>query len=227
MDYNAAVAGHKGCSIITHPDDVVGNGRKRQWILDNVVEDSDPFVFLCDDNVTDLYDRGHFTERMAKIIVDRDVIEALIYKVYDVAKQLGTNLFGFASIWDESYFYDSNTWHFGRYINGFNMGIIGREQQFDKRNVAKEDFDFFLQTIYRHRFAVQYDRYGFRKYGHFVTSGGLTTVRNLQTELADIARLQRRFGKSIVCLATKRAAGRKGQVGKGNAGNRLSIKLPF
>lgn len=82
-------------------------------------------------------------------------------------------------------------------INGFAMGIIKDGQRFDPRLVVKQDYDFFLMSLYWKRFIWRDDRYAFLA-KHYTNKGGLCAHRSINKEIECIKILQQKFGKHVV-----------------------------
>jgi len=82
-------------------------------------------------------------------------------------------------------------------INGFAMGIIKDGQRFDPRLLVKQDYDFYLMSLFWKRFIWRDDRYCFEA-KHYTNKGGLYTHRSCSKEVECIKILQHKYGKRVV-----------------------------
>lgn len=189
-------------AIIPHPNTVYGMGQKRQWILDNFQED---IIFMADDDIDCLIymggEQGH-TGGLRTKIKDPDHIWEVILNTAGIARDFGTNLFGFNEIPDIRKFDYINPFSTRDRINGFAMGIIKDGQRFDPRLIVKQDYDFFLMSLYWKRFIWRDDRYGFQA-KHYTNKGGLYTHRSTNKEIECIKILQQKFGHVVGTVKDK------------------------
>lgn len=180
-------------NIVAHPDNVFGMGQKRQWILDNF---KDEIIFMADDDLEHLVFMGHADINYKKIKDPIHVWE-IVLNTANIARNIGTNLFGFNEIPDRRKFDYLAPFSTRDRINGFQMGIIKDGQRFDPRLVVKQDYDFYLMTLYWKRFIWRDDRYCFAA-KHYTNKGGLYTHRSCSKEIECIKILQQKFGKKVV-----------------------------
>jgi hypothetical protein len=183
--------------IVGHPEDVYGMGQKRQWILDNF---EDEIIFMADDDISFLCymgdgDEGSGGHRIR--IKDPGHIWEVVMNTAAIARSLGTNLFGFNEIPDLRKFNYIDPFSTRDRINGFAMGIIKDGQRFDPRLVVKQDYDFFMMSLYWKRFIWRDDRYSFVA-KHYTNKGGLCAHRSTSKEIECIKILQEKFGSQYV-----------------------------
>jgi len=187
---------HEG--VIAHPDAVHGMGEKRQWILDNFKE---KIIFMADDDNACLQYMGDVSDPRTgyvyKKITDPDYIWEVLLNTAGIARDLGTNLFGFNELPDKRKFDYIFPFSTRKRINGFAMGIIKDGQRFDPRLVVKQDYDFFLMSLYWKRFVWRDDRYCFLA-KHYTNAGGLCGHRSISKEIECIQILQKKFGPHVV-----------------------------
>jgi len=191
---------HDDSMLVAHPDSVYGLGEKRQWMLDNIPCD-DRIVFMADDDLVKFqWLGGHegYTGGIKRTLHDPNHVWEVILNTAHICRDLGTSMFGFGEYADIRKFnYPSPFSTRGR-INGFSMGIINDGQvRFDPRLVVKQDFDFFLMTLYWKRFIWRDDRYAFVA-KHYTNSGGLAAHRSIDMETRCIRIVQEKFGEHIV-----------------------------
>lgn len=183
--------------IISHPDTIYGMGQKRQWILDNF---NDEIIFMADDDIDCLVymggEIGH-TGGLRTKVKDPEYIWEVLLNTACIARDIGTNLFGFNEISDIRKFDYMHPFSTRDRINGFSMGVIKDGQHFDPRLVVKQDYDFFLMSLYWKRFIWRDDRYAFLA-KHYTNKGGLYSHRSTNKEIECIKILQQKFGKHVV-----------------------------
>ena len=183
--------------VVPHPDSVYGMGQKRQWILDNFDED---IIFMADDDIDSLIymggEEGVNGGLRTKIRAPRHIWEVVL-NTASIARDIGTNLFGFNEIPDIRKFDYIDPFTTRDRINGFAMGVIKDGQRFDPRLVVKQDYDFFLMSLYWKRYIWRDDRYGFLA-KHYTNKGGLCAHRSTNKEIECIKILQQKFGKHVV-----------------------------
>jgi hypothetical protein len=184
-------------AVVPHPDSVHGMGEKRQWILDHFEEE---IIFMADDDISYLCYMGKGDASVGGVydkITDPDHIWDVLQNTANIARDLGTNLFGFNEIPDKRKFDYIDPFSTRDRINGFAMGIIKDGQRFDPRLVVKQDYDFFLMTLFWKRFVWRDQRYCFVA-KHYTNKGGLCDHRSTSKEIECIKILQQKFGKQVV-----------------------------
>ena len=176
---------------LVHPPDLVGMGRKRQWVLEHVETEA---VFMIDDDVTGLY--CQVGER-ARLILDPDAIWQVLQNAARITMGIGTVCFGFSHTKDVRHFRGTHPFSFTGYVNGFAMGILGREIAFDTELDTKQDIDFSLQVLLKKRILWRDLRFAFKNSGWFKRTGGMAGIRTAETVARDIARLKSKWGDAI------------------------------
>lgn len=180
-------------NVVVHPDSVYGMGQKRQWILDNF---NDEIIFMADDDLLHLVYMGRADVNYQKIRDPEHIWDIILNTAY-IARDIGTNLFGFNEIPDRRKFDYIFPFSTRDRINGFQMGIIKDGQRFDPRLVVKQDYDFYLMSLFWKRFIWRDDRYCFEA-KHYTNKGGLYTHRSCSKEIECIKILQQKFSKQVV-----------------------------
>lgn len=218
---NAAFAGDGRPRIVTHPDTVRGLTPKLNWIFDHV-HDDEAIVFI-DDDITSV--QRTFTEPGEESTIrDPQLIADIIRKTFILARDIGAFYFG----WEASngalrYYTGLKPFMLTGYINGCAMGFrTGHGLRFDERIVAKNDFDMAAQNAHRHRACFKNTRYTFCQKETFVGRGGQAAHRNSDTEKADVARLQKKWGPIF------KRGGQSGTRKRDYAGAvKITMHLPF
>lgn len=180
-----------GVHVLAHPSDLLGMGRKRQWVLDHVDAET---VFMVDDDVTGLYCLvGH----QYRPIRDPFSIYNVVEQAARVAGEIGTGLFGFAHTADVRHFRAQSPFGFSGYINGFSFGVIGRRFRFDQFLDTKQDIDFSLQVLLHDRILWRDERFAFKNSKWFKRVGGMAGIRTAETVARDVARLRLKWGGAV------------------------------
>lgn len=143
-----------GLPIVTTPDDVIGMGRLRNWVLDNFKEE---ILVMVDDDVTGV---RLVADLICKEMRDPEIAYQLIVATAICAKDAGVGVFGWNQQWDvrkyrAEYPFRLNTWAGGV------IDIIGRDIRFLERNMFKVDVDFFLEQLLQKRIVWIESRFSF------------------------------------------------------------------
>ena len=187
-----------GVKILQHSADLLGMGKKRQWILDNV--DSE-IIFMCDDDVTGLW---CIVGSRARPIEGPDAIMAILKNSAIIAKGLGTSLFGFGHTVDTRHFQSFRPFTFSGYINGFAFGVVGRDIRFDPKLDTKQDIDFSLQVLLKKRVLWKDNRFAFKNSGWFRRTGGMADIRTAASDEKNIEYLKKKWGDAVEIQHYKR-----------------------
>ena len=184
--------------LLKHPASIKGLGKVRQWILDTL---PDECVFQVDDDVSGL---GCCVGNRWRPIEEPEAIQALIDTTAEVAKGIGTSVFGFAHTVDTRHSRSNSPFTFTGYANGFSLGIIGRKLRFDPTLDTKQDIDYSLQALYRDRVIWRDLRFGFKCSGWFQRPGGNATIRTSETLEKNVRRLKQKWGDAVSIEHSKR-----------------------
>lgn len=141
--------------IITIPDDVKGLGRVRNWVLDNFPEET---IIMLDDDITHCY---CFTGKLTREIKDKEAVVEILVNDAIMAKDLGTNVFGYNQT-DIRKYRGQEPFRLNSWVGGV-IGVIGRDQRF-RDDPFKVDVDFCLQTLMNRRVVWCDDRFGFAQF---------------------------------------------------------------
>lgn len=189
--------------VVGVPDRIQGITPTRNFILDYARDLGERFVVQTDD------DAKHFTyfeadTKAPGLIVPDDRKLAIFEQHFEMCVDLGTNLFGFQVSYDPKFYREYSPFSFTSVIVGNFMGIVEDGQRFDERLKLKEDYDFSLQSLYRHRRILRNNKYAWAV-EHHDTTGGCKAYRGFDTESAAIKTLQAKWGRKIVSVHPKKA----------------------
>lgn len=175
----------------------------RNYILDYARKWDIRRVIQADD------DARHFTyfqgdAKTPGIRVPDDRKLDLFNQFFEMAEDLGTNLWGFQVSYDPKFYREFTPFSFTSPVVGNFMGIIEDGQRFDERLKLKEDYDFSLQSLHKYRRILRVNKYSWAVH-HHETDGGCKTYRAFDTESQAIKILQKKWGSKIVSLHPKKA----------------------
>lgn len=170
--------------VLAHPDVVVGIGRTRQWILDNVPGD----IFILDDDISHVWSNVGQTGRR---IVGHENIAQVIENAAEIARVAGAPVFGFNQAWDVRKFSPFDPFSFSGWI-GTAIGFIGRDIRYDENLKTQADVDFCLRALLERRKVFIDKRFAFACQ-RFNNSGGSAGVRDFGTYKAQVTTVCERW----------------------------------
>ena len=141
-------------NLLVHPDEVVGIGPLRQWILDNV---DDEIVVQVDDDVQSLYALTGISKRT----IDKpEIAKRVIATTALCAKEAGARVFGFNQTWDVRKFMPFKPFLLNSWTGGV-VGVIGKGLRYDTFLRLRADIDFCLQSLQKDRIVWIDNRFSF------------------------------------------------------------------
>lgn len=180
-----------GRKIKVAPDKVAGNmARVRNWILDNA---ETPAIVMADD---DLFGFVRFLGGEAHDMNEQDIY-LLMENGFIMAEDLGVHLWGVNLQADPRFYREYSPINFIYPILGPFMGIIQDGSRFDERLPLKEDYDFFLQAIFKDRKVLRFNKYAYRA-RHVTQKGGCADRRTMEAEKENGKILIKKWGSKIV-----------------------------
>jgi hypothetical protein len=184
---------HNENDLLVMPDDLQKQGMSaiRNWILDNTPEDE---VLMIDDDIKYI---GRFENTRRKKLSEGEVYQ-LINNGYRMAKELGTKLWGINLQSDGKFYREYTPFSLSQVVLGPFMGIIKDEDiRFDERLGLKEDYDYALQVLKKHRKILRFNKYHY-KARHIEDSGGAATYRTMKKEQDQAELFEQKWGSDIV-----------------------------
>ncbi len=182
-------------NLLVHPDDVVGIGPLRQWVLDHV---DDPCVVMVDDDVTHVYSQVGFHKLR---IQDADTARCMVERMAILAADCGARVFGFNQAARPLAYANFRPFSLNTWVGGV-VGIIGRELRYDTTLWLRADIDFCLQSLLRDRIVLVDGRYSFI-HTRFGGSGGNAAQRSSERHEREIAYLRRKWGPYLDVVQAK------------------------
>lgn len=146
--YRAAVKN----PILTIPDNIIGLGRVRNWVLQHFDE---RIIVMLDDDLIRLY---CLTAKKARPITDPEEITQVIINAAVMADDAGLHCFGFSQT-DIRKFNGCEPFKLTGWVGGV-IGVIGRQYTF-RDDKYKVDIDFCLKNMLVDRILWIDDRYCF------------------------------------------------------------------
>ncbi len=185
----AGAYGALGAELLAHPPEVQGIAPLKNWILDNVPDET---VFIVDDDISLLKAMPGRPRRSAPIADPRAIAE-ILENAERWARMLGTPVFGFnPNGGDVRKFKNQDPFGLSGWVGGA-MGIIGRELRFDPTLKMRADIDFCLQAQLKYRCIFIDLRFAFVEQ-RFNNTGGNAHMRSAERNQRELAYLKQKWG---------------------------------
>lgn len=202
--------------IDTHPDDLIGLVRKRQWMYDRYGD-----CFMVDDDVKNMVSLTTPAGEKARF-AEGDLAVDLITRLYDEAVDLGAYLFGFSPFGHPLAYNPMKPLALTGVPLGAGLGIRRSEKLFWNTEItAVGDYWIALLNAYYHRMALIDWRWYLACVGTFKNRGGGAGHRTMATEERDTQLLRDAFGSDIV--RQKRGS----PIARPTHEQQRSIRIPF
>ena len=203
---NEVIAEPKGCKGIT---------QARQFVLDKFEE-----VFMVDDDIE--YVRNFFNGEGEKYKIEsKQHVRDIINQTAHISRQIGAKMFGFTHRRRPVAYYPQQPFRTTGFINGSHCGFLkGHGLKYDNAMIEGEDYYMSCLNVYKNRFMLIDDRYGFMTTENFGNSGGCSGDRHTQVMQDDTLYLREQFGEVV---SMKKWSTHKMNVRQGER----TIKFPF
>lgn len=175
--------------IITYPDSVVGVGRTRNWLIDNI--DADIQVQVDDD----IQYLTLLTGYSPVSIKDPQYILDVFENSANMALDLGVSMFIYNQIPDVRKYRHFEPFKLVGW-GGCAIGVIGKDFKFTEETVSKVDVDFALQHLAKERVLWCDFRYSFAQIRE-KNKGGSSLFRTKDTIKRDCDYLKNKWGGHI------------------------------
>tara|TARA_Y100000588_G_C14171926_1_gene889569 strand:+ start:634 stop:1374 length:741 start_codon:yes stop_codon:yes gene_type:complete len=184
---------HNECEIITHKDNIIGLGNKRQWIYEKFGD-----VFMLDDDIVSV-ERKY---RNINQLIDDKLSYKIIQENYNLVKNMkDVFLFGFSDM-PSTVFYKSHApFHSNSIIKCCAFGILKHPKlYFTNKMTGAHSYWITLLNKYYNRKHLIDERYHFRqkRKSTYKEKGGQAKHRTLESEKRDSLFLRMMFGESVV-----------------------------
>lgn len=151
-----------------HPDDVVGLIPKRNWMVKHFGD-----IFMLDDDISKVFINYRSEDDLENSTVDPVFIEKIIYNLYDLAKMLGINLFGFSNLTAPVQYNEFDFLSLRRSITGCSYGMLKNDYLvWNEKMKVKEDMWISCLAKYYDRKVLVDLRYTFVQQKTMVNRGG-------------------------------------------------------
>lgn len=206
-----------GDRVVTIPDELDGNlCRKSNAILDR---SPCPWTLILDDDLTMLA----YWEDGGRVRMTPEYFQAMVEHHFQLAADLGVKLWGVQQNSDELGHYTYRPFSLLAPILGPFNGHLEPALRYDEAMLGKDDYDFWLQNILRHRFTLRANKYHYR-HDHGKLPGGFVGMRTMAKERAGIKAMQRKWGSKIFRPGGN--AGGRWATGKNILNSRIRITIP-
>ena len=183
--------------VVSIPDELDGNiAKKRNAVLDLHKGDD---VVMIDDDIKSV---GYNEERAPFHLTEKRLVEFCLM-AFRMAREIGTVLWGLNPNEDPVNYNIYCPFNLTSCILGPFLGITKEnELRFAEDLATKEDYDFSLQVLQKHRKVLRFNKY-FYVGLHTLNKGGIVSQRTMESDLSVNKRLQEKWGSSIVILDRK------------------------
>lgn len=172
--------------LLVHPADVTGIGPLRQWILDTVPDEK---VFQVDDDVQRMSGQTLGWQQRYGPAEARSLVE----DAAEIAKCIGTSVFGFSQSWDVRKFTPTRPFSVKGWVGGA-IGFVGRKHRFDTNLRLRADIDFCLTCLRYDRIVWIDSRFSF-VHSRFSGDGGNAVSRSKERHDQEIAYMRSKWGQ--------------------------------
>ena len=172
---------------------IQGNvARVRNYILDNEFKKNDRCVIIDDD-----FSGVYKWEKNEKILLDEKELKEFLENGFSIADELNVKLWGININSDKMSYREYSPISFLSPVLGPISCHLKNEIRYDERIPLKEDYDFFIQQIYKNRKILRFNKY-FYVCKQSNLKGGCSMMRNLIEEERQFRLLEKKWGKRII-----------------------------
>lgn len=192
FDQYASVVGE--ARVVGHPDSIKGLTAKRQWMLDELMDDE--ALVMLDDDVERIL---CMFENSNRYITNPEDVEAIIRTTFTTARDIGAKVFTWGLLAQSiQYFTGLEPFRLSGMIHGSSFGIMANHGlNFNTGVAVNEDLWLSLLNAYKHRYCLKDNRFAFVA-KVFEGMGGQANYRTAQRQAQDYEFLRRLFGPAVV-----------------------------
>ena len=177
---------HTGLEIDTVPDEIIGLGPLRNWVLDNYKEH---VIIMADDDISHVWVNSR---KKGVKITDPETIFQLLVNTAQCAVDLRTSCFGFSQVWDVRKYNATEPFDLAGWVGGV-IGVVGRDIRFVD-HMFKVDVDFCLRVLMKDRILWKDNRFSFVQ-KRDKNLGGNSLFRTSERVEKELTYLEHRWGK--------------------------------
>jgi len=161
-------AEHNDNELIVHPDSINGISAKRQWLYDEFCD-----IFMTDDDMFGMRNQMVAAGEPAQVR-DPETIRALIYRLFDMAEQIGVYLCGFSNFAHPAASRPQRPFKLTGWVVGAAMGLrAGSKLKFPRyRYLFTDDLWIGGLNAYHHRSCLLDERYALIEKPTWTLTGG-------------------------------------------------------
>lgn len=202
--------------VVAIPDHLDGNlSRKTNAILDRTPRD---WTLILDDDITAI---GYW-EGGPRHTMTPPQFAAMIEHFFGLAADLRVFLWGVNQNKDELVYRTQTPFSLLAPVLGPFGGHIRNSLRYDERMTLKDDYDFWLQHIRRHRRTLRANKYHYI-HDHGKKPGGCVGQRTMEVERELAARMRRKWGDLYRLGGSK---GGRSATGKNVLNSKVKVPIP-
>jgi len=185
-------AGHDVLEIAAEPGNMA---RVRNAILD-YAEEMQSRLLMVDDDLRGVFQWCGGSSRGRKLSPDE--LEEFAGCSFLLAEEMGCYLWGMGLLHDRAGYRAFTPFSLTSVVLGPWTGVLpGSGIRYDEGLGLKEDYDFAIQNLNKHRRVLRMNAY-FYKCGHMTEKGGCSAYRTIGVEARQFDDLQKKWGSAIV-----------------------------
>jgi hypothetical protein len=197
----AYAATYDGVEVVGVDDQIRGITRTRNVMIEDGISRGKRWMIQMDDDGDGwlVFEGGpkRISGKSRVHVLAEDRRAAFVAGMFEMAEDMGTNLWGMSVSYDPRFYREYSPFSLTSVVVGNFMGIVLDDQRFDERLALKEDYDFSLESLRRHRRVLRTNKYAW-KVEHHTTEGGCRSYRTMKAELEAVETLRRKWGRAIV-----------------------------
>jgi hypothetical protein len=178
--------------IIAQPDGVNNIVKARQFVLNTFEE-----VFMLDDDVTHV---GRFFASSGEEfkVNSKEHVKDIIMQTASLARQMDAKMFGFTHLRQPVCYHSQKPFRMTGFLNASHCGFLkGHQIKYDERMNEGEDHFASLYNVFKNRYMLINDRYGFFTTANFKSDGGCSLDRNTDSMKKNTLMLREMFGEAV------------------------------
>lgn len=182
--------------VIPIPDDQDGNiAKKRNWILKNVPR---PLVMIDDDvRCLTMTEGGKNSKATQFIKLTYDEAKNVIINGFNLAQDWGCVLWGINVNTDGRNYQQYKPFSLTQVVLGPFMAHLDHDLLYDERMGTKDDYDFSLQVLQRHKKILRMNKYSY-DCDHGDNEGGIVSMRTMDREIGYCRAIERKWGRKVI-----------------------------
>lgn len=187
-DYQTA---YPDLTIAGVPDEIKGITKTRNFMLN---AETDKHLIQVDDDVEYFF---MFENAQVLKIEDWGRIKLLLENMFIMAEEIGANLWGLQLANDPRFYREYSPFSLTSICVANLFGMINDGQRFDERFIVKEDYDYSIMSLYKHRKILKFQKFGV-KVQHLTNEGGCVAYRTREVEEEAFQLLKKKWGSRVV-----------------------------